>query len=75
METPPHTVYQIVLEGHLGATWDPVFADLEVRRENSGQTRLCGPVDQARLHGLFKAFRDRGVTVLSLNLIARSKEE
>ena len=75
METPQDTIYQIILKGHFGATWVQVFADLEVVLESSGNTRLSGSIDQARLHGLLRAFRDGGATVLSLNLTSRSKEE
>ena len=75
METPQVTNYQIILKGHFEGSWVHVFADLEVVLESSGNTRLCGAIDQARLHSLLRAFRDGGIIVISLNLISCSKEE
>lgn len=75
METPRTPGYQLVLEGHLEVTWSELFAGLKVDHLATGETRVTGRIDQARLHGLFRVFRDRGVTVRSLNPVLLFQEE
>lgn len=60
-------VYQIRLEGHLGAQWADWFGGLTITRAEDGDTLLTGPVaDQAALHGLLKKVRDLGIPLISV---------
>lgn len=66
-DTPPPTVYQIKLEGHLGQQWASWFGNVTITLENNGETLLTGPmVDQAALHGLLKKVRDLGLPLVSV---------
>jgi hypothetical protein len=60
----PRPRSQIVVEGHL-APWSDWGDDLQVETLAGGTTRLTGDIDQARLHGLFRVCRDRGVSIVS----------
>jgi len=41
------------------------FGGLTITLEESGDTLLTGPVDQAALHGLLKKVRDLGMPLIS----------
>jgi hypothetical protein len=59
-------VYQIRIEGHLGAKWTAWFGDVSITLEDNGETLLTGPVvDQAALHGLLRKVRDLGMPLIS----------
>ena len=59
-------VYQIRIEGHLGAKRADWFGDLAITLEDNGETLLTGPVvDQAALHGLLRKVRDLGMPLIS----------
>ena len=63
-------VYQLRLEGHLGAQWADWFGGMAVTLEENGETLLTGRVaDQAALFGLLKKVRDLGMPLLSVNRI------
>ena len=63
-------VYQIRVQGHLGAQWTDWFEGLTIRLEKDGEMLLTGlVVDQAALHGLLKKVRDLGLPLLSVNRI------
>jgi hypothetical protein len=68
---PGHPViYQIRIQGHLGAQWTDWFGGLTITLEGDGETLLTGPVvDQAALHGLLKKVRDMGLPLLSVGRI------
>ena len=59
------TVYRIRIKGHLGPQWTDWFGGLTITLEESGDTLLTGPVDQAALHGLLKKVRDLGMPLIS----------
>ncbi len=60
-------VYQIRIEGHLGAQWKDWFGGLDITQEESGDTLLtCPVVDQAALYGLLKKIRDLGMPLVSV---------
>jgi len=58
-------VYQIRIKGHLGPQWTDWFGGLTITLEESGDTLLTGPLDQAALHGLLKKVRDLGMPLIS----------
>jgi hypothetical protein len=59
-------VYQIRIQGHLGAQWTDWFGGLTITLEDNGETLLTGAVvDQAALHGLLRKVRDLGVPLIS----------
>jgi hypothetical protein len=54
----------------LDSRWSAWFEGLEVTGDDSGQTRIAGPVaDQAALHGLLTKVRDLGLPLLSVRPI------
>jgi hypothetical protein len=62
---PP--LYQIRIQGHLGAQWTDWFAGLAITLDDNGETLLTGPVlDQAALYGLLRKVRDLGLPLLSV---------
>ncbi len=75
IEPDESTVYQIRLKGHLDSGWADWFGGLTITLDESGDTLLTGPVDQAALHGLLKKVRDLGVPLLSVNRVERSQTD
>lgn len=70
MDEPEH--YEIRIEGHLDTRWVDWFDGLTITLEDNGETVLTGTVaDQAALHGLLRKVRDLGMTLISVNTIAR----
>jgi hypothetical protein len=62
------TIYQIRIEGHLGAQWRVWFEGLTITLEQDGTTLIAGPViDQAALHGLLRKVRDLGMPLVSVS--------
>lgn len=63
---------QLRISGVLSPTWwSAVFAGVAVEPEPGGTTLLSGDLpDQAALHGLLAAIRDRGLTLLSAETVA-----
>ena len=59
--------YEIRVEGHLSNDWSDWFAGLTVRQEASGETVLCGSLDQAALHGILAKVRDLGLVLVAVN--------
>lgn len=61
------SVYQIRVQGHLGAQWKKWFQDASIVLQENGETLIaCPVVDQAALHGLLKKVRDLGMVLLSV---------
>ncbi|HNT76497.1 MAG TPA: hypothetical protein PKH77_15910 [Anaerolineae bacterium] len=76
MNTDFPVVYQLKLQGHLGAEWAEWFGGLTIAPEEDGITLITGPVrDQAALFGLLKKVRDLGLTLISVNPIKTSERE
>jgi hypothetical protein len=70
------TVYQIRVEGHLGAQWTDWFEGLTITLEENGETRLSGPVvDQAALFGVLKKVRDLGLPLVSVFRVGTGQAE
>lgn len=59
--------YEIQVEGHLAVDWSEWFEGLTVRQEASGETVLCGSLDQAALHGVLAKVRDLGLVLVAVN--------
>lgn len=69
-------IYEIRVAGYLPAQWTDWFEGLSIDWEDSGNTRLTGPVvDQAALYGLLKKIRDLGMPLLSLRCIQPCHKE
>lgn len=68
---------QVRIQGELApAWWSGVFADLAIEAEPDGTTLVSGELpDQAALHGLLTAIRDRGLTLVSVETIASTLPE
>src|SRR5215212_9964965 len=63
-------VYQIRIQGHLGAEWTDWFEGLTITLQDNGETLLTGSVvDQAALYGLLRKVRDLGMPLLSVNRV------
>lgn len=60
------TRYTLRLQGHLDDGWGRSFTSLSLTHDVDGTTVLCGLVDQAALHGIFRKIRDSGLVILSV---------
>lgn len=70
------SVYQIRVQGYLGAQWKKWFQDATITLEDRGETLItCRVVDQAALHGLLKKVRDLGMPLLSVQRIDPSQKD
>jgi hypothetical protein len=73
MHTP--VFYEIRVEGHIGDSWSSWFEGLTIRREESGETVLAGPlVDEAALHGVLVKIRDLGLPLVEVRRVPRAEE-
>ena len=63
--------YEIRVEGHLSVDWSDWFEGLIVRQEASGETILCGLLDQAALHGVLAKVRDLGLVLVAVQRVDR----
>ena len=64
-------VYQLRLQGQLGAQWVDWFDGLTITHTANGDTLLTGPVaDQAALYGLLRKVRDLGMPLLACIYLA-----
>jgi hypothetical protein len=63
-------IYQIRIQGHLGAEWTDWFEGLTITLQDNGETLLTGSVvDQAGLYGLLRKVRDLGLPLLAVNRV------
>ena len=63
-------VYQIRIQGHLGAEWTDWFEGLTITLQDNGETLLTGSVvDQAALYGVLRKVRDLGLPLISVNRV------
>jgi hypothetical protein len=70
------TLYEICIKGHLDHRWADRFTGMTLTQEDNGVTLLTGPVtDQSALHGLLRAVRDLGMTLLSVTRIEPEQAE
>ena len=61
------TMYEIRVEGRLGAEWSSWFDGMTVQDLPDGETILRGPVaDQAALHGILVKIRNLGLPLVSV---------
>jgi hypothetical protein len=68
MATPE--VYEIRVEGRLGAEWSAWFDGLTITNRPGGETILSGAVpDQAALHGILIRIRNLGLPLLSVRRV------
>ena len=70
MDAQRPMVYRIRVKGRLDSDWSEWFDNLSVTSDDSGETTLCGLVeDQAALHGLLARVRDLGLPLLSVSRV------
>ncbi len=63
-------VYEIRVEGRLGAEWSSWFDGMTVQDLPDGETVLRGPVaDQAALHGILVKIRNLGLALVSVQRV------
>ncbi|NNJ11362.1 hypothetical protein EKD04_013555 [Chloroflexales bacterium ZM16-3] len=63
-------IYQLRLQGRLGADWSDWLEGMTVSPAENGDTLVTGLViDQATLHGLLRKVRDLGIPLLAVNRI------
>ena len=68
--------YQVRIKGHLDLDWANWLDGLILTLDDNGETLLTGPtLDQAALHGLLKKVRDAGLTLISVNPVAKTEKE
>jgi hypothetical protein len=61
-------LYEIRVQGRLGAEWSSWFDGMTVRSLPNGETILRGPVaDQAALHGILVKIRNLGLPLVSVH--------
>jgi len=61
-------IYQLRLQGRLGAEWGDWLEGMTISPAENGDTLVTGPVvDQAALHGLLRKVRDLGIPLLAVN--------
>lgn len=67
MSTSDQQVFEIRVQGRLGAHWAAWFDGMTLTDESDGVTVIHGPVvDQSALHGLLQKLRDVGLPLLSV---------
>jgi hypothetical protein len=58
---------EIMIRGHLNASWSDWFTGLKITDLNGDQTLLSGLLpDQAALHGVLNCIRDLNLTLISV---------
>ena len=60
-------VYKIRVDGLIGDSWSPWLGGMSVRRQESGETLLTGPLaDEPALHGVLSKIRDLGLPLVAV---------
>jgi len=68
--------YCITVQGHLDPRWSEWFENLAITQQPDGTTTLSGSVvDQAALNGLIIKLRDKGLTLLSVQVQSAQDED
>ncbi len=66
------SLFEIRVQGLMDDRWAEWFDGLRITPQPDGTTVLYGPVvDQAALQGLLRRIADLGMTLLSVNAVAR----
>ncbi len=61
-------IVEVKVKGVLKDEWGQWFSGMQVREQESGETLLCGTVqDQAALYGIIARLRDIGLQLVSVN--------
>jgi hypothetical protein len=69
-------VYQIRLQGQLGAEWRDWLGVMSITLADNGDTLVTSQVvDQAALYGLLRKVRDLGIPLLAVNCIQLDQAE
>jgi hypothetical protein len=69
-------VYQIRLQGQLGAEWRDWLGVMSITLADNGDTLVTGQVvDQAALYGLLRKVRDLGIPLLAVNRVQLGQTE
>jgi hypothetical protein len=70
---PSQDIYQIRVRSNLNPNWEDWFDGFTITYRANNETCLVGTVaDQAALHGIFAKIRDLGLSLLSVNRIAKT---
>lgn len=74
-DTTESLSYQVCIQGHLDLEWADWFGGLTLMHVED-DTLLTGPaLDQAALFGLLKKVRDAGLSLISVNPVAKTEKE
>ena len=60
-------VYEIRVDGLIGASWSPWLGGMSIHHQKSGETLLTGPLpDEPALHGVLNRIRDLGLPLVEV---------
>jgi hypothetical protein len=66
------TCYEICIKGHLESSWTDWFDGLTISNLTNGDAMLSGYLpDQAALHGILDRINNLGLTLISVNAVAK----
>lgn len=61
-------LYQIIVDGHLEATWQDWFEGMTITNQENGDALISGHLpDQAALYGILNRISNLGLTLISVN--------
>jgi hypothetical protein len=67
--------YHIKIRGHLDIKWQDWFDGIMIKHLSNDETLLIGLVeDQSALHGILATIHNLGLSLLSLNRVAKGEE-
>ncbi len=67
--------YEIRIQGYLDERYYRWFSGLEMERLPNGETRLCGDLDPASLHGVLNRIRDLNLPLILVQQITPPEGE